>query len=173
MLTFDDVIQHQLQGHFKLEIYRGDALVNGKPRADAWKRRHLDGVIEGDNTIVTNGKQLLLDRLFSTAGFGGPINSMGVGNSATASGASDTQLLGAAPVPVLQALDSTPTRAALVVTCISTFATGTANQVWAELGLFNGVTNGTSIMLNRIAPIGPFTKTSAVSIVVTVTVTQS
>jgi hypothetical protein len=33
--------------------------------------------------------------------------------------------------------------------------------------------NGTSVMLDRIAPIGPFTKTSAVSIVAVVTITQA
>jgi hypothetical protein len=153
----------KLHGHWKFEIYKGDNRT----------KENLIEVREGDNTVVTNGKQLLLDRLFATAGFGGPINSMGVGNSATASASTDTQLGGSAPSPVLQALDSTPTRAGLVATCISTFATGTANQTWQELGLFNGTVNGTSIMLNRIAPIGPFTKTASVSIVVTVTITQS
>lgn len=158
----DDVMT--LKGHWRFSVYEGD-------------ERTPDTLIEtfeGYNTVVTSGKNLLLDRLFAVAGFGGPINSMGVGNSATASAIGDTQLGGSAPVPVLQALDTVPpTRAGLVVTCISTFGTGTANQVWQELALFNGVTNGTSTMLNRIAPIGPFTKTSAVSIVVTCTITQA
>lgn len=149
-----------LKGHWKLEVFDGD---NGP----------LLETIEGDNLIVTSGKGLLLDRLFSIAGFGGAINSMGIGNSATGAAIADTQLGGATPVPVLQALDSTPTRSGLVVTAVSTFGTTVANQTWQELALFNGTVNGTSVMLNRIAPIGPFTKTSAVSIVVTVTITQN
>lgn len=152
-----------LNGHWKLEVFNGD---------DHTKENLLE-VIEGDNVVTTNGKGLLLDRLFTVAGFGGAINSMGIGNSATGALAADTQLQGSAPVPTLQALDAVPTRAGLVVTCVSTFGTAVANQVWQELALFNGTTNGTSVMFNRIAPIGPFTKTASVSIVVTVTITQS
>ena len=154
----EDLIE--LKGHWKLEVFEGDT----GPLIDT---------IEGDNLIVTSGKGLLLDRLFSISGFGAAINSMGVGNAATTAAAADTQLGGVTPSPVLQALDSTPTRSGLVVTCTSTFGTTVANQNWQELALFNGTANGTSVMLNRVAPIGPFNKTSAVSIVVTVTITQN
>lgn len=130
-------------------------------------------IFEGDNLVTTGGKGLLLDRLYETAGFPAKISATGVGNSLTAAVVGDTQLLGAAPAPVLKVFDSVPTRAGLVVTSVTTFATGDGNQNWQELGEFNGVTNGISIMLNRIAPIGPFNKTSAVSIVVTVTLTQT
>jgi hypothetical protein len=60
-----------------------------------------------------------------------------------------------------------------VVTAIRTFATGEANINWQECAMFNGSVNGTSVMLNRIAPIGAFNKTSAVSIGLTCTLTQS
>ena len=158
MSQLDDLVE--LKGRWKIEVFEGD-------------HGPLIDTIEGDNLIVTSGKGLLLDRLFAIAGFGGAVNSMGVGNSATAAAAADTQLGGATPAPVLQALDSTPTRSGLGVTCISTFGTAVAKQNWQELALFNGVTNGTSVMFNRIAPIGPFNKTSAVSVVVTVSITQN
>src|SRR5919109_1466228 len=38
---------------------------------------------EGDNVVTTNGKGLLLDRLFAMGGPPGQVTHMGVGNSAT------------------------------------------------------------------------------------------
>lgn len=156
----------KLKGHWKFDVYEGDVVKDKKGNI----LNRLVKTWEADNLITTSGKGLLLDRLFETAGFPVKISAMGVGASATAAAVGDTQLN---TTPALFAFDSTPTRAGLVVTCIRTFATGEANINWQELGLFNGTVNGTSIMLNRIAPIGPFNKTSAVSIVVTVTITQS
>jgi hypothetical protein len=124
---------------------------------------------EGDNLVVTNGKGLLLDMLFGLAS-ATKVNSMGVGATATAAVVGDTQI---GSTPTILAFDALPTRSALVVTCITTFGTAQANISWNELGMFNGTVNGTSTMFNHIAPIGPFAKTSAVSIVVTVQITQS
>lgn len=130
--------------------------------------------IEGDNLVTTAGKGLLLDRLYALGTPPTQVNSMGVGTVATAAAIGDVQLnLGGGGSSYLQAFDALPTRSGLVVTSICTYAVGVANFQWQELAEFNGVTNGTSIMLNRIAPIGPFTKSAAVSIVVTVTLTQS
>lgn len=124
-------------------------------------------------TIVTNGKNLILDMTFGLNSQT-KINSMGVGNSATASSATQTQLLGSTPSPVLQALDGGfPSRSGSVVTCQSTFGPGVATQTWQEVGLFNGTTNGTSVMLNRIAPIGPYTKNAGDTIIAILTITQS
>jgi hypothetical protein len=183
-----------LKGHWKFDVYDGDVerapLTAEQIRENQIFREimahnfvsplHVGSIVskpidsfEGDNLVTTAGKGLLLDRLFETAGFPVKVSAMGVGNSATTAVIGDTLLLGATPSPTLLAFDSTPTRAALVVTCVRTFATGEGNMNWQELGLFNGTTNGTSILLNRIAPIGPFNKTSAVSIVTTVTITQS
>lgn len=147
----------QLKGHVKLEAFKGDT----KERAiiPEWG----DHTWEKDNLIVTVGKQMILDRLFGLSSVGA-MTRIGVGTSNTAAAVGDTTLTNGEFV----AYDSTPTRSSLVVTAVATFPTGTANITWAELGMDNGTT-----LLNHIAPIGPFTKTSAVSIVVTVTITQS
>lgn len=139
----------------KLEVYRGD--LRGS--------ENLLQVIEADNLIVTVGKQMILDRLFGLSGVGA-MTRIGVGTSATAAAIGNTTLTGSA----FKIYDpgTPPVRAALVVTCITTFGTSEANLNWQELGMDNGTT-----LLNRIAPIGPFNKTSAVSIVCTVTITQA
>lgn len=126
--------------------------------------------IEQDNLVVTTGKGLLLDRLFALGGPPAALTHMGVGASATAAAIGDTQLN---TTPDLRAFDALPIRSSLTVTAIRTYATSEGNINWQEIALFNGSVNGTSIMFNRIAPIGPFTKTSAVSIEATVTITQS
>lgn len=130
-------------------------------------------VVEADNLVTTTGKGLLLDRLFALGTPPGALTAMGVGNSATAAAVGDTQLGGATPSPDLRLFDALPTRASLVVTAIRTYATAEGNMNWQEIALFNGTTNGTSVMFNRIAPIGAFNKTSAVSIQATITITQS
>jgi hypothetical protein len=121
----------------------------------------------GHNVVSTNGKGLLLDRLFGITATA--VTHMGVGATAAAAVVGDTQI---GSTPTILAFDALPIRASLVVSCIRTFATGEANISWNELAMLNGPTNGTSILLNRIAPIGPFAKTSAVSIAATCQVTQ-
>ncbi len=156
----------KLKGEWVLEVYEGD--IEKDPSGNILNPK-LE-TFSGTNLVVTTGKNLLLDRLFALGTPPTQINSMGVGASATAAAVTDTQLT---TTPTILAFDALPTRSGLVVTCIRTFATTEANINWQELGLFNGTVNGTSIMFNRIAPIGPFNKTSAVSIVSTVTITQS
>lgn len=188
MLTRDVI--PALKGHWQCDVWDGDPIREPLTPEQEWANKvfaqmHPDAPyplyvgkildrsidkFEGDNLIVTTGKQLLLDRLFALAGTPTQVNSMGVGATATAAVVADTQL---GSTPTIKAFDSIPTRAALVVTCITTFLTGDANISWNELAMFNGTVNGTSIMLNRIAPIGPFNKTSAVAITVTVTITQT
>lgn len=157
-MKFDDT-NMKLLGHWILDVYDGDIK---KDAAGRILNRQVDR-LEGENLIVTVGKQMILDRLFGLSGVGA-MTRIGVGTSNTAAAVGDTALTGG----VFVAYDATPIRAGLVVTAIATFGTGTANIVWAELAMDNSTT-----MLNRIAPIGPFTKTSAVSIVVTVTITQA
>lgn len=121
------------------------------------------------NLITTAGKGGYLDRL---AGLGGvaAFTSLGVGNSSTAAAVEQNQLLGASTL--IKAADATfPSRSGTVLTIKSTFSTAEANFVWNEAGYFNGTANGTSIMFNRVI-IGPFTKTSAVSIAYTTQITQ-
>jgi len=122
------------------------------------------------NMIVTNGKNLTLDRLFNLSGAVG-ITSVGVGDSATAATLAQTGLIGTTNV-LLQTADAGTSRTNQVVTIQSTFGTGVANFTWNEAGLFNGNTNNTSVMFNRVI-IGPFAKTTAVSIVYVTTITQS
>jgi hypothetical protein len=142
-----------LRGHLQLDIYRGD--LRGP--------ENLLETFEYDNLVTTVGKQMIMDRLFGLSGVGA-MTRIGVGTSATAAAAGDTALTGA----VFKAYDATPIRTSLTVACITTFTTTDANINWQELGMDNGTT-----LLDRIAPIGPFNKTSAVSIVVTLSFSQS
>lgn len=148
-----------LRGYWKLEIYKGDI----ERDSSGLIKNELVETLAGHNLVVTVGKQMILDRLFGLSGVGA-MTRIGVGTSATAAAAGDTTLTGSS----FKVYDSTPTRSSTTVTAITTFGTGDANLNWQELGMDNGTT-----LLNRIAPIGPFNKTSAVSIVVTVTLTQS
>lgn len=197
MLVKDHV--PELKGHWRLDVYEGDIvwskltarqrLENSLWRAEAslpavmrngrkrglcrGDRMHVPTrtnkllqTIEGDNLVTTSGKGLILDRLYALSAVG-QVTKTGVGTSNTAAAVGDTALT-AVSYGAAAAFDSTPTRAGLVVTSIQTFLTTDANFAWAELGLFNAA----NVMLNRIAPVGPFTKSSAVSIVVTVQLTQ-
>lgn len=148
-----------LIGLWRLDVYEGDI----EKDADGNILNKLVKTIEGKNLIVTVGKEMIMDRLFGLSGVGA-MSRIGVGTSGTAAAIGDTSLTGG----VFKAYDSTPTRSSLTVTSVTTFGTSDANINWQELGMDNGTT-----LLNRIAPIGPFNKTSAVSIVVTVTITQN
>lgn len=176
----------KLNAHWQVDAYYGDIVREALPLkqqmwnlwADLkWKALGLTSEIyyrgailnakayetEGWNLIVTSGKQTMLDRLFGLSAVAA-VSRIGVGTNATAAAVGDTALTGS----FFKVFNSTPTRSSLTVTCITTFGTGDANLNWQELGMDNGTT-----LLNRIAPIGPFNKTSAVSIVVTVQLTQS
>ena len=93
---------------------------------------------------------------------------LGVGDSATAYAAAQTDLQ-AATNKFRKAMEATyPTIAANVITFRSLFATGDANFAWAEWGVFNASTAG--VMLSRkVEALG--TKTSAQSWQLTATVT--
>lgn len=80
---------------------------------------------------------------------------VGVGDSTTAAAATQTDLQ-AATNKLRKAMDATypqhtdaTTAGAATVTFRSTYATGDANWVWAEWGIFNSVTAATGRMLNR------------------------
>jgi UDP-N-acetylmuramyl tripeptide synthase len=88
----------------------------------------------------------------------------GLGNTAATVG--DTTITGAA----FKAFASTPTRSGLVVTAVTSFTTAEANINIQEAGL---LTASGGVLFNRLAPIGPFNKTTAVSLDVTVQITQS
>jgi hypothetical protein len=124
------------------------------------------------NLITTTGKGGYLDRLAGLASVA-PFTSLGVGTDSTAAAVTDSKLNPVVAGSVyLQAADATfPSRTGLVLTIQATFGTAVANFVWTEAGYFNGTTNGTSVIFNRVN-IGPFTKSAATSIAYTSTITQ-
>lgn len=95
---------------------------------------------------------------------------LGVGDDNTAFSAAQTDLQ-AATNKFRQAMEATyPQRSGLAVTLRSLFATGDANFVWAEWGVFNASAAGTMIS-RKVEALG--TKTSAQSWQLTVELTYA
>ncbi len=159
-------LNRPLVGIWNFTAYEGDVeyvtcertglRVPANPVITSWTQQNL---------ITTVGKQLVLDRLF---GLGGAIALAGtaVGTSATAAAVGDTAITGA----VYQVFDSTPVRSSLTVTAVTTYGTGTANINIQEAGL---LTASGGVLFNRLAPVLSFTKTTAMSLAVTTTITQA
>lgn len=97
-------------------------------------------------------------------------SSIGVGDSATAFAATQTDLE-AATNKLRKAMDATyPQVAGNVLTFKSTFGTGDANWAWNEWAVFNTTAASGGVMMNRkVESLG--TKTSAQSWALTVTIT--
>jgi hypothetical protein len=145
-------------GVFKIEVF--DALSLKKLDEQSFK-----------NAYVNTGGALLLDLLAGAGGtaFNNANSYLGVGDSSTAVSASQTDLV-AATNKLRKAMDSTfPSRSSQVLTFRSTFGTSDANFAWNETAVFNHTSAGT--MLCRSLVSSPFTKTSAVSIILSYTVT--
>lgn len=151
-----------LKGHWTLRVYEGDIVKDDQGRV----RNPLVDELDGYNLVTTVGKGIILDRLYGLSSVGA-ITKMGVGTSNTAAAIGDTSLTAVDYGPA--AFDSTPTRSSLVVTSLQTWSTSQGNIAWAELGSFTAA----NALLNRLAPIGPYTKTSANSIQVSLALTQS
>lgn len=151
-----------LKGHWVLKVYEGDVVKDDYGRI----RNRLVDELDGYNLVTTSGKGIILDRLYGLSAVG-VVAKMGVGTDNTAAAAGNTSLTAVDYGPA--AFDATPTRSSLVVTSLQTWSTSQGNIAWAELGSFTAA-NG---MLNRIAPIGPYTKTSANAILVSLALTQS
>jgi hypothetical protein len=117
------------------------------------------------NLITTVGKGLILDRVFGL-GAAAAITGTAVGTSATAAAVGDTTITGA----VFKVFDATPARSGLVVTATTTYGTAEANINIQEAGL---LTAAAGVLLNRLAPVLSFTKTSALSLAITTTITQA
>lgn len=119
------------------------------------------------NLITTVGKGLILDRIFglsSVIALAGTV--LGTNSTAAAVGDTSATFTG----PVYKAFASTPTRASLTVTALTSFLTSEANIAIAEVGL---ETASVGVLLNRVAPFLSFTKTSAVALDITTSLTQS
>ena len=94
---------------------------------------------------------------------------LGVGDTATAFNSAQTDLAASSNKKRI-GMDSTyPLRTANVITFRSTFATGDANWAWAENGIFNAGPTGGDMLTRAVETL--ITKTSAVSVVFTKTLT--
>lgn len=151
----------RLHGTWTFSCFEGDVEYDEAGNPD---RRPL-WVVERDNGITTVGKQHALDRQFGLAAATALINT-GVGTSGTAFSAGDTTLTGG----FYKAFDALPVRTGLAVVATTTFGTADANFTWAEAALTTGAPG---VLLNRVAPIGPFPKTSALSLAAQSTITQA
>jgi hypothetical protein len=130
-----------------------------------------DFVQEFKNAYVNTGGALVGDLIIGAGGtaFNNANAYLGVGDSSTAVAASQTDLV-AATNKLRKAMDATfPSRASQVVTFKSTFATGDANWTWNEVAIFNAAAAG--VMLCRALVASPFTKTSALAVTLTYTLT--
>lgn len=159
----------ELYGIYSFKAYKGDIVRDAEGNI---LNEMVYASPEVHNLVVNNGKNLALDRLFGL-GSAANITNVGVGTDSTAVSVSQTQLNpSVAGSVLLQVADAGTARVSQVVTIASTYGTAVANFTWNELALFNGAANGFSLMFNRVI-VGPFAKTSAVSIIVSVQVTQS
>jgi hypothetical protein len=130
------------------------------------------------NLLLNAGIARLEDKFIGAAGqvYDAAHSRIGVGNSATAAAATQTDLQAVAGAANRQfkLCDQGPTRASQTVTWRATFASGEAVFVWTEWGIDEGTADGTTVaatMLNRKVA-NPGTKGAAVW-VFTVTVTIS
>lgn len=147
----------------------GESYEAGLPPDEVWE--------EEDNLLLNAGIHRLEDLLIGAGGtaFNAANSRIGVGNSATAAAATQTDLQAAAGAGNRQfkLVSSGPTRATQTITWVATFASGEANFVWEEWGIDNGTGDGTTVvapMLNRkVASMG--TKGAGATWTFTVTLT--
>ena len=120
---------------------------------------------DGWNLITTNGKGLALDRIFGLGG-AASLTGIAVGTLATPAAVGDNAITGA----VFKAFESAATRTGLTVTCSILLGTAEGNINIQEMG---GLTAAGGVLFNRIAPIGPFNKTAATSLRITMQIIQA
>jgi hypothetical protein len=117
---------------------------------------HPYEIVTGEgNVLITTGVNTMLNALIGTAitAYSNANCRLGVGDSATAPTAADTDL-----------------NATNVMTIQATFATGAANYSWLEWGTFNTASAGSG-MLNHANPnLGTKTSAAAWALKVTITV---
>lgn len=155
-----------LIGQWHLKAYEGDIEMEQDEATGLWVPANPLVWEQGKrNLIVTVGKQGVLDRLFGLSGVGA-VTHTGIGTSATAAAIGNTSLSGG----VYKVFDATPVRTGLSVLAITTYGTAEGNINIQEAALSIGA-GGT--LLNRLAPIGPFNKTTAVSLRIETTITQA
>lgn len=115
----------------------------------------------GVGGVTTAGKNAIADRIVAngvSAAFDATTGYLGVGNSATAWSAAQTDLIGTA---VRALVSATPTHPASTTTVwTTTFGSAVANFVWNEQGVFNAAAAGTMLLRHVIALNGGVAKTS-------------
>lgn len=129
------------------------------------------------NVLLNAGITRLLNLLIgtgATTAFNATNTRIGVGDSATAAVASQTDLQAASNKQWV-IVDSAPTVSAQTVTFIATHTSGLSNFVWAEWAIDNGTANGTTVTApcldRKVAAMG--TKGAGAAWVLTVTITIS
>lgn len=123
------------------------------------------------NLVVNTGGAIALDLIIGAGGtaFSNANAHIGIGDSSTAPAVGQTDLQ-AAVNKLRKAMDATfPSRAGQVLTSQSTFGTGDANFTWNEIAWFNAAAAGTMFCRSLLA--SPFTKTAALTIETTYTLT--
>ncbi len=146
---------------YKLEKYDSDDIAGREP----------DETIEFEGNLLMNaGINVLLDLLIGEAGtdFDDSNGYLGVGNSSTAAGATQTDLQGASKTRVV--IDALATISGQTLTFVSTFGSAVANFSWEEVGIFNASSGGT-MLSRRVSSLG--TKASGATWVLTITLTIS
>lgn len=176
-----------LHGHYKIEAFQ---ILDGERLERLWLLKdfifaeNLGNLIESkiinshavfvqnfNNLVVNTGGAIALDLL---AGAGGTVFNnanafIGIGNGNAAPAVGQTDLQGASKTR--KAMDATfPSRAGQVMSFRSTFGAGDANYSWEEIGLFNAAAAGT--MFSRSLISAPFTKTAALVVITTYTLTS-
>ena len=166
-------------GHMRAVFYEGNVTPEDIAEGRVKIARRPDGsgewIVEAENILANLGIQLLEDLLIGAGGtvFNNANSYIGVGDSTTAAAATQTDLQ-AVTNKFKKAMDVTfPSRTSQTLTWRVTYSTSEANFSIQEIAVFNGgPAFATGTMLNRIvSDLG--TKTAAVSLQVTVTVTIS
>lgn len=138
------------EAHWRLEKRREDIEAFSGPSEEFYAQFAPYEVVEGEGNILVNAGIALMEDLLIGAGgtvFSNANAHLGVGDSATAAAAGQTDLQ-AATNKFRKAMEATyPSRASQTLTFRSAFATGDANFAWQEWAIFNAASAGT--MLNR------------------------
>lgn len=109
------------------------------------------------NAITNNGSPTFFDASNAY---------IAVGTDATAFNIAQTALVAETPTTGRKLVDSAPGVSVADITMVATYATGDANAVWAEWGIFNASSAG-DMLSRKVEALG--TKTSAQSWQITVT----
>jgi hypothetical protein len=155
------------RGHFTITKYRSEAHYA--------RRRHYAITRTPENLLLNAGIQNMLDLLCATASpttFSNANAFLGVGDSATAAVATQTQLQAVSNLAFVGMVATYPSRAAQTMTWQASFGSSTGNFAWNEFCISSGSTNSTGVKLNRLVR-AQGTKTSGQVWVLTLTVTIS